>query len=325
MSTRGFDVIVTGVAGFIGSHLAERLLSDGCRVLGVDCFTDYYPRALKEANLGGLRRLARFRFLEEDILELDWAPLLAGAECLFHEAAQPGVRQSWGGGFEGYVRNNTLATARLLEAAKASSSLKAFVFASSSSVYGDVETLPISEDAALQPVSPYGVTKLACEQLCRVYHRSFDVPVVALRYFTAYGPRQRPDMAFSRFITAMLRNESIVVYGDGEQTRDFTYVSDVVDANISAMNRPVQGQVLNVGGASRITINRVIETLERIMGKRAAVSYVQRQKGDARHTWSDITRARRLLGYEPEVDIETGLTRQVAWMTEHSGQQTKSG
>lgn len=314
MPFRTGQTIVTGAAGFIGSHLAERLVAEGYQVVGVDCFTDYYSRAIKEANLINLRQSPQFRFVEGDILALDWASLLDGAEYLFHEAAQPGVRRSWGDHFGIYVRNNVLATQRLLEAAKGAHTLKAFIFASSSSIYGDARTFPTPEDTIPRPVSPYGVTKLAGEHLCKMYYQSFGVPVVILRYFTAYGPRQRPDMAFHRFITALLRDDEIVVYGDGEQTRDFTYISDIVEANILAMNQPVEGQVFNIGGGSRITINTVIDILERIAGRRANVSKTSRQKGDARHTSADVTRARRLLGYEPQIPIEQGLRQQVQWI-----------
>jgi nucleoside-diphosphate-sugar epimerase len=321
MSSENGQVIVTGAAGFVGSHLAERLLSEGYQVLGVDCFTDYYPRAVKEANLIDLRQSPQFRFVEGDILTLDWTPLLGTADYLFHEAAQAGVRASWGDSFGVYVRNNVLATQRLLEAAKGARTLKGFVFASSSSIYGDAKAFPTPEDTTPMPVSPYGVTKLACEHLCRMYHQSFGVPVVMLRYFTAYGPRQRPDMAFHRFITAILQNDEIVVYGDGEQTRDFTYVSDIAEANVLAMNHTIEGQVFNIGGGSRITVNTVIDMLERITGRPAHRSYTGWQKGDARHTSADVTRAQRVLGYQPQVGLEQGLRWQVQWIARMTGQQ----
>jgi nucleoside-diphosphate-sugar epimerase len=313
MSTTSSQVIVTGVAGFVGSHLAERLVAEGYSVVGVDCFTDYYARAIKEANLTGLLGSPQFQFIEADILHLDWAPLLGQTAYLFHQAAQAGVRGSWGDSFGVYVRNNVLATQYLLEAAKQAPALKGFIFASSSSVYGDAETFPTPEDITPRPVSPYGVTKLACEHLCRVYHQSFDVPVVTLRYFTAYGPRQRPDMAFHKFISAMLRGDGVTVYGDGEQTRDFTYVSDIVEANILAMQQRHAGQVFNIGGGSRISVNAVIDLLEEIVGKPARRSYVARQKGDATHTSADVTRAHELLGYQSRVSIGEGLRRQVGW------------
>jgi UDP-glucose 4-epimerase len=314
MSASSSQVLVTGVAGFVGSHLAERLVTDGHNVTGIDCFTDYYARAIKEANLSSLLGSPRFKLIEADILELDWAPLLSQAGFLFHQAAQAGVRGSWGDSFGLYVRNNVLATQHLLEAAKQAPALRGFVFASSSSVYGDAEAFPTTEDIEARPVSPYGVTKLACEHLCRVYHHSFELPVVMLRYFTAYGPRQRPDMAFHKFISAMLRDAAVTVYGDGEQTRDFTYVSDIVAANILAMEHPHAGQVFNIGGGSRISVNAVIDLLDRIVGKPARRSYVAKQRGDATHTSADVTRAGKLLGYQPRVGIEEGLRREVEWL-----------
>jgi UDP-glucose 4-epimerase len=314
MSADAVQVIVTGAAGFVGSHLAERLVAEGHEVVGVDCFTDYYPRALKEANLRDLRSLPQFKLIEADMLQLDWAPLLAQTSYLFHEAAQAGVRGSWGDSFGVYVRNNIMATQHLLEAAQQAPALKGLIFASSSSVYGDAEAYPTPEDTTPRPVSPYGVTKLACEHLCRAYHHSIGLPVVMLRYFTAYGPRQRPDMAFHKFISATLRGEEISVYGDGEQTRDFTYVSDIVAANILAMERLHAGQVFNIGGGSRISVNAVIELLETVLEKPVQRSYVARQKGDAMHTSADVTRARKLLGYQPRVGIEEGLRHEVEWL-----------
>jgi nucleoside-diphosphate-sugar epimerase len=315
--------IVTGCAGFIGSHLAERLVAEGYHVVGVDCFTDYYPRAAKEANLTQLRQSPRFRLLEEDILELDWAPLLGGAQYVFHEAAQPGVRGSWGESFDIYVRNNVLATQRLLEAAKGGvlsaangKGLKGLIFASSSSVYGDAEAFPTTEDGALRPVSPYGVTKLACEHLCRMYHKSFGLPVVTMRYFTAFGPRQRPDMAFHRFIKAIMEGQEIVVYGDGEQTRDFTFVSDVVGATLLGTNPKAIGGTFNVGGGSRVTVNETIRMLEKIIGKQSRVRYEGSQRGDARHTSADTSRATTILGYRPTVSVEEGLRKEVEWLVQ---------
>lgn len=324
MEPKNGKAVVTGVAGFIGSHLAERLIALGYQVIGVDCFTDFYPRTLKEANLANLRYAPGFSFVEGDIRHLDWATLLNGADYLFHEAAQAGVRDSWGDGFSPYVRHNIQATQRLLEAAKGVDTLKRFVFASSSSVYGDAEAFPTSEDTVPRPVSPYGVTKLTCEHLCDVYHRSFGVPVVMLRYFTVYGPRQRPDMAFHRFIKAVLSQREIVVYGDGRQTRDFTFVSDIVAANIRAMahgvvdscvaDSRVNGQVFNIGGGARIELNEVIKILEDVIGLRARVTHASKQQGDARHTSADISKAREWLGYEPHVRIDEGLREEVEWL-----------
>ncbi|MFQ6133781.1 MAG: NAD-dependent epimerase/dehydratase family protein [Armatimonadota bacterium] len=304
--------VVTGAAGFIGSHLCERLLGDGHEVVAVDCFTDYYPRAIKEANAAELRADPRCAFLEEDVLEVDFGSLLDGVEVVFHQAAQAGVRASWGSEFDVYVRCNILATQRLLEAAKGSS-LRKIVYASSSSVYGNVDQMPISEETLPRPVSPYGVTKLAAEELCYLYWSNYGVPTISLRYFTVYGPRQRPDMAMHKFIRAILNDEPLIVYGDGEQSRDFTFVSDVVEANIAAAEADAAGEALNIAGGSVTTVNEVIRALERILGKRARVEYESPAKGDVRQTQATPTRARELLGYEPRVSLDEGLRQEVEW------------
>jgi len=307
--------LVTGVAGFIGSHLAERLLAEGYDVFGVDCFTDHYPRSLKEANLQRLSPSPGFRFFPLDLRFADLRPLLSGVAYIFHQAAQPGVRSSWGTEFELYVQHNVLATQRLLEAVKdVGHDLRRFVFASSSSVYGEVEELPVREECLPRPYSPYGVTKLAAEHLCVLYHRNFGLPTISLRYFTVYGPRQRPDMAFRRFTTAMLSGEPLQVYGDGEQTRDFTFVSDAVQANLLAMQQGDDGGVYNIGGGSRVTVNETIRMLERITGVAAQIVYRPLQHGDVRDTWADTSRARAELGFLPQVSLEEGLRAEVEWI-----------
>jgi len=319
--------LVTGVAGFIGSHLAERLIHDGHDVLGVDCFTDYYPRHIKERNLANLREQASFTFVESDLLDLDLAPLLRGEsfavdghpipiDWVFHLAAQAGVRASWGNSFEVYARNNVLATQRLLEAAK-SARLNKFVYASSSSVYGDAERFPTPESTPPQPISPYGVTKLAGEHLGLLYWRNHGVPVVALRFFTVYGPRQRPDMAFHRFIRAMLADQPITIYGDGEQTRDFTFVSDTVNGIVRAAEIGPAGAVINLGGGSRVTVNQVIGELETILHRQAKVQYLPSQPGDARDTMADDTRAASMLGFAPQIYLAEGLPREATWVQEN--------
>src|SRR5436190_6883622 len=232
--------LVTGAAGFIGSTLSERLIADGATVVGLDCFTDYYPRERKEHNLTLLRQSPGFTLVEAAIADADWATLLDGVSCVFHLAAQAGVRKSWGRDFRVYTVNNVEATQILLEACQGRP-IERLVYASSSSVYGDDVPIPMREDARPQPVSPYGVTKLAAEQLCHLYHVNYGVPTAAMRYFTVYGPRQRPDMAFHRFIRAAIRSESITLYGDGEQTRDFTFVADAVAATIAAGEHGVPG------------------------------------------------------------------------------------
>jgi UDP-glucose 4-epimerase len=308
--------LVTGAAGFIGAHLVERLLDLGHYVIGIDAFTDYYPRDIKEKNLASIRCRPSFAFVEGDILTVDLQDLLQGVVYIFHHAAQAGVRASWGQNFEVYLRNNVLATQKLLEAAKGSPGIRRFIYASSSSVYGSVATLPMRETDQPQPISPYGVTKLAGEHLCQLYWKSFGVPVTILRYFTAYGPRQRPDMALSKFISAALHHESLTVYGDGEQTRDFTYVSDIVAANILAMEKDTVGELFNIGGGTRISVNQLIGKLEETLGEKVEVTYVATQRGDVMGTHADIEKAERLLGYHPTVKIEDGLRAQLDWAKE---------
>lgn len=303
--------LVTGVAGFIGSHLAERLVADGWEVVGVDCFTDYYPRPLKEANLTRLRDESRVRLVEADLGTDDLAPLLDGVGVVFHQAAQAGVRASWGRRFADYTHNNVLATQRLLEAVK-DRPLRKFVYASSSSVYGDTRDLPMRETSLPRPCSPYGVTKLAAEHLCELYRRNFGVPTISLRYFTVYGPRQRPDMGFNRFIRFALSGQPVPVYGDGEQTRDFTFISDAVEANLLALAEGVT-DVFNIGGGSRVTVNHVLALLEKLMGVTIRVEHQGRQHGDVRHTWADTSAAREALGFVPKVGLHEGLTAQVEW------------
>lgn len=309
--------LVTGVAGFVGSHLAERLIAEGHEVVGVDCFTDYYPRALKEANLRALRAAERFQFVEGDLNALDLAALLADREWIFHQAGQAGVRASWGQDFDVYTACNIGATQRLLEASVGAPRLRRFVYASSSSVYGDAPTLPVTEETLPRPLSPYGVTKLAAEHLCLLYWKSYRVPTVALRYFTVYGPRQRPDMAFHRFGKAMLEGSELHVFGDGEQTRDFTYVGDIVEANLLAADAPeAAGHVFNIAGGSRVALREVLDLLERLSGRQANVCFEASARGDARDTYADTTQARRMLGYSPKVALCEGLAAELAYLRE---------
>ena len=308
--------LVTGVAGFIGSTLAERLVGDGVEVAGVDSFTDYYPRSIKERNLARLLAGPRFRFIESRIQDADLPALLEGCTHVFHLAAQAGVRRSWGRDFAIYTVNNIEATQVLLEAAVRAPSLERFVYASSSSVYGDNTPMPFREDALPQPVSPYGVSKLAAEQLCYLYHANFKVPTVSLRYFTVYGPRQRPDMGFHKFLRATILGEPIAVFGDGEQTRDFTFVQDAVAATIAAGRRGVPGRVYNIGGGSRVSVNEVLDLIGRIAGRRPVVRVDPAQKGDMRHTYADTSLARADIGFAPAVKLEEGLTAEYQWLTE---------
>lgn len=301
--------LVTGVAGFIGSTLAERLIAGGNEVRGVDCFTDYYARALKEANITTLSSSPAFELHQLDLAEGDLGPLLDGVDVVFHQAAQAGVRASWGTSFDDYTRFNVLATQRLLEASKGRA-LKKFVYASSSSVYGETTDLPMRETSRPRPFSPYGVTKLAAEHLCELYRHNFGVPTTSLRYFTVYGPRQRPDMGFHRFIRSMLAGEPVKIFGDGLQTRDFTYVDDIVDANLLAASSAAIG-VFNIGGGSRVTLAEVLTTLASIVGAKLDLSRTEPQAGDVRHTEADTTLARTELGFAPKVGLAEGLERQV--------------
>lgn len=303
--------LVTGAAGFVGSHLSEALVSRGHEVIGVDRFSDYYPRPYKESNLARLRQEKAFQLVEADLASVDLKPLLAGVEVIFHQAAQAGVRASWGQSFESYLRDNVLSTQRLLEAAKGLGTLRKVVYASSSSVYGDTNDLPMRETSATAPHSPYGVTKLAAEHLCELYRKNFGIPSASLRYFTVYGPRQRPDMAFHKFIEATLSGKSIPVFGDGEQTRDFTFISDIVEANISAGLGQAEG-VFNIGGGSRVTLNEVLSVIGELAGE-LRLDRRPREAGDVTHTWADVSRATNELGYAPKVSLRQGLQRQVEW------------
>jgi len=306
---------VTGAAGFIGSTLTERLLNDGADVIGIDSFTDYYSRAIKEQNLVAARAHPRFRFVEARVQDADLARLLSGRTHVFHLAAQAGVRKSWGRDFTVYTENNIEATQVLLEAC-VKASLERFVYASSSSVYGDHVPMPMREDALPQPVSPYGVSKLAAEQLCYLYFINYGVPTVSLRYFTVYGPRQRPDMGFHKFLRAAIRQEAITVYGDGEQTRDFTFVADAVSATVAAATRGIAGRVYNIGGGSRVSINEVLDLIGRVSGHRPLVTSDPAQKGDMRHTYAETWLARTDLGFHPTVDLEAGLAAEYMWLVD---------
>ena len=305
--------VITGAAGFVGSSIADRLLAEGHEVVGVDCFIDYYPRGQKEQNLEQAREHNAFSFIEGNLLELDLDTLLEGADVVFHQAAQAGVRASWGNEFSIYTDNNIFATQRLLESAR-NSRLKRFIYASSSSIYGHAESFPTVEDTVPKPVSPYGVSKLAAEHLCVLYAKEFNVPTVNLRYFTVYGPRQRPDMAFRKAITASLTGEEFQVYGDGEQSRDFTFIEDIVQANISAIECPEMGAVCNVGGGSRVTLNEVLQMIESVTGAPLKKEYQERQEGDARHTSASIERAKKLLSYRPKVGLAEGLKSEAQWL-----------
>ncbi len=306
--------LVTGAAGFIGSTLADALTSRGTDVIGLDCFTDYYEREIKENNLAPLRSRTTFTFIEDHLQTVALDRILDGVTHVFHLSAQAGVRKSWGRDFLTYTTHNVDATQRLLEGAK-ERPLERLVYASSSSVYGDDAQIPMREDAMLQPVSPYGVTKLAAEHLCLLYAANYGVPAVALRFFTVYGPKQRPDMGFHRFIRAALTSQPITLYGDGEQTRDFTFVGDIVNALIAAGERGRTGGVYNIGGGSRVSINEVLGLVERITGRTLDIRREPTQKGDMRDTFADTSRAKTELGFVPSTSLEQGLQAEAEWLS----------
>ena len=306
--------LITGVAGFIGSTLAGRLLGEGATVTGIDCFTDYYPRPVKEANLAPLLPDPRFRFVESTIQEANLRELLRDTTHVFHLAAQAGVRKSWGRDFQVYTVNNIEATQVLLEAC-VGTKIDRLVYASSSSVYGDDTPLPMRETAVPAPLSPYGVTKLAAEHLCNLYHANHGLPCVSLRYFTVYGPRQRPDMAFHKFLRAAVQGAPIVVFGDGEQTRDFTFVADAAAATAAAGTRGVPGRVYNIGGGSRVSVNQVLDIVGRLGPRPLDVRREAKQLGDMRDTYADTSRARADRGFVPSVTIEEGLRAEYEWLS----------
>jgi nucleoside-diphosphate-sugar epimerase len=306
--------LVTGCAGFIGSHLAESLLADGYEVTGVDCFNDNYARRNKLANLRHVSDWSAFEFVPIDLTRGDLRDLIENVDVVFHLAAEPGVRSSWESGFERYLRNNIMATQLLLETMRLLPS-KRLVFASSSSVYGQAEAYPTSEEMRPRPFSPYGVTKLAAEHLCSLYHANYGIDAVLLRYFSVYGPRQRPDMAFRIFCENIANGAMISIYGDGLQTRDFTHVSDVVRANRLAASAPdAGGHVLNIGGGSQVSLKNAVRVLQELAGRPLEIEHLPSQAGDVRDTCADPTRARSVLGFSSTIGIEDGLQDQFAWV-----------
>ena len=317
MATR---YLVTGGAGFIGSHLVDRLLGDGHDVVVVDSFEPFYGRELKEANLATAVSQPRFRLVEATISSLagkrpsegGLSDLVGWAEVVVHLAAQAGVRSSWGASFDTYIENNIRATQLLLEACR-DAEVGRFIYASSSSVYGDTDDLPMREGGVCSPTSPYGVTKLTAEHLARVYWGSFGVPTVSLRFFSVYGPRQRPDMAFRRFFEAIRAGRPIEVYGGGVQRRDFTYVGDIIDGLMASIDA-APGSVYNLGGGSEVTLNDAIAVLAGVVGSEPAREVRDAQPGDARETWASIERAQRDLGYRPQVSLDEGLRAEWDWL-----------
>jgi UDP-glucuronate 4-epimerase len=301
--------LVTGAAGFIGSHLCERLVQDGHDVLGLDSFNHYYARQIKERNLSQLLAASTFGFVEADLRTAELRPLLKGVQSVFHEAAMAGLARSWTD-FEEYMTCNVLGTQRMLEAAH-QAGIEKFVHASTSSVYG--RNALGDEDSPPRPVSPYGATKLCAEALALAYQESYGLPVVVLRYFSVYGPRQRPDMAYNIFIGRVLQGLPITVFGDGTQSRSNTYIADAVEATLLALDRGRAGRIYNIGGGQARDLNWVIAAIERLAGREARIDYQPARAGDQLHTRADIQRARTELGFEPTTPLEEGLAQQVEW------------
>lgn len=317
------NIVITGAAGFIGSHLAEVLLAQEHSVVGIDHIGLHPARTMKEDNVKHLRDHPRFQWVEADLLTVDLKRLLEEAEVVFHLAGIAGVRNSWGTSFADYLQANVLLTQLILEACRTAPRLRKLVYASSSSVYGGGSGLYSSEESPTKPISPYGMTKLAGEQLCYLYYKQYGVPYTALRFFTVYGPRQRPDMGFHRFMKAALKNEPLTIYGNGEQTRDFTYVSDLVAANVSAMNYGLHGTVFNVGGVETASVNDVVRRIERLSGKPLKLAYVPDQPGDPFATRADISLARAELGYDPSVTLAAGMAKQWAYIVQLYGSEVQ--
>jgi len=305
--------IVTGAAGFIGSHLCGKLLDIGHFVIGIDSFTDFYPKYIKEQNIRSLLKKEKFEFIAKDIHECDLAKLMKKAVCVFHLAAQAGVRTSWGQNFSIYTKNNIEATQKLLEAAK-DVTLEKFIYASSSSVYGFCPELPMLETSPCFPYSPYGVTKLAAENLCNLYFRNYGVPCVSLRFFTVYGPGQRPDMAFHKFFKAIIDNKPISIYGDGKQTRDFTYIDDIIEANVASLTRGKPGEIYNLGGGNRKKLEDILPILEKVTQKKIKITWEDRQLGDVPHTFANIEKARKELNFQPKTKVDDGLEEEWKWI-----------
>jgi UDP-glucuronate 4-epimerase len=307
------QMLVTGAAGFIGSHLVDRLLADGHAVRGVDCFTDYYDPDVKWSNLSVAVGRARFELVKADLTTADLVELLDGVDVVLHQAGQPGVRLSWSDGFIAYERGNIEATQRLLEACRTRAPSR-LIYASSSSVYGNSNRYPTTERDLPRPHSPYGVTKLAAEHLCQAYAENFGLAAVSLRYFTVYGPRQRPDMAFHRLFEAGLGGPPFHAYGDGSQVRSFTYVDDVVEANVAAIDADVApGEVLNISGGGEVSMREVVALCTELLGREVPIERHEAASGDVQRTGGSFEKAERLLGWQPAIDVRTGLVRQLEW------------
>lgn len=306
--------LITGVGGFIGSRLAEKLLEQGWTIIGVDSLTDYYPVHFKIERISKLNQNRGFQFIEKCIMELDLNVLFKNIDYVFHLAGQPGVRASWGENFDVYTKNNILTTQRLLESAISFPQIKRFIYASSSSLYGDAGAYPTFENMLPKPVSPYGVSKLAAENLCYLYNRNYSVPTISLRYFTVYGPGQRPDMSFHILFRAVLEGRPFHLYGDGSQTRDFTYVDDIVAGTILATEGGRNGEAYNIGGGSRVSMLEILDLVEEITERKPLVKFCERQKGDAMHTAASIEKAYHDLGYRPRFKLKEGLFKEWEWL-----------
>lgn len=308
-------ILVTGAAGFIGSHLCEKLLeNDSNEVIGIDCFIGPTPCSLKKKNIEGLEKNPRFQLINDNLLLINFVELLDNLDIIYHLAAIPGVRSSWGKDFDPYVTNNIIATQRLLEACKATN-IKQFIYGSTSSVYGE-KIGKVSEDLVPEPLSPYGVTKLTGEHLCYVYKESYGVPVTILRFFTVYGPRQRPDMAFHRFIKQILDDAPITIFGDGMQTRDFTYIDDCVNGTAAVMGKyNLIGETINIGGKERTSVLDIISLLEQISGREIKKNFSKKLHGEPMHTWADISKAEKHLQYAPATSLKLGLTQEYDYLT----------
>jgi nucleoside-diphosphate-sugar epimerase len=316
--------LVTGCAGFIGSHLTESLLGDGNGVVGVDCFNDNYARPEKLRNLEQAMEWDGFEFVPIDLARGELFDLVEECDAIFHVAAEPGVRPSWGSRFEQYVRNNVLATQHLLEAAGRAPE-KRFVYSSSSSIYGQAETFPTPEELTPRPFSPYGVTKLSGEHLCDLYHGNYGVSTVTLRLFSVYGPRQRPDMAFNVFCRAAVEGSPVTVFGDGLQTRDFTYVGDIITSlRLAAETKGLEGEVINIGGGSQSSVADALEMIGELAGRKLEVSHQEQRKGDVRDTCADTTRARELMGFRPQTKLAEGLAAEFEWMRDSVAADARS-
>jgi len=305
--------LVTGAAGFIGSHLCRRLLKDGFSVIGIDSFADFYPKWIKEKNIQDITRDSRFELISSDLESTDIENILRQVDFVFHLSAQPGVRASWGQNFSVYIKNNIQVTQKLLETAKTVPPKK-IIYASSSSVYGFCQELPMTEKSPLHPLSPYGVTKLAAEQLCFLYFKNYGIPVVSLRYFTVYGPGQRPDMAFHRFFKAVAEEKEITVFGDGKQTRDFTFIDDIIDANVAALHKGKPGETYNIGGGHQEILENIFPVIEDICCKKVKIVKVEKQKGDVLHTYACIEKANQHLDYSPKTSLSEGLKEEWKWI-----------